>query len=105
MPIVSMLNTIFPFGSFVLHNAKMQVVGDARRKRARMAAQDVDVAPVHSKTLPFLLSAPGKNRGSPRGTGFGVGKGTNGMGRTSSPEVPSATLRTGSLTPRTERCV
>ncbi|HET6218503.1 MAG TPA: hypothetical protein VFE27_15875, partial [Acidobacteriaceae bacterium] len=72
----------------------------AKLKRACMAAQDVDVAAVHSKTLPFLLSAPGKNRGGPPGAGFGGGKGTNGMGRTSSPEVPSATLRTGSSTPR-----
>jgi|HubBroStandDraft_6_1064221.scaffolds.fasta_scaffold844674_2 hypothetical protein len=35
----------------------------------------------------FLLSAPGKNRGGPPGAGFGVGKGTIGMGRTSSPGV------------------
>jgi hypothetical protein len=67
--------------------AKIQVVGDAKLKRACMAAQDVGVAAVHSKTLPFLLSAPGKNRGGPPGAGFGVGKGTNGMGRTSSPGV------------------
>ena len=40
--------------------AKIQVVGDAKLKRACMAAQDVNVAAVHSKTLPFLLSAPGK---------------------------------------------
>jgi hypothetical protein len=44
----------------MLLSAKIQVVGDAKLKRACMAAQDVDVAAVHSKTLPFLLSAPGK---------------------------------------------
>ena len=81
----------------MLLNAKIQVVGDAKLKRACMAAQDVDVAAVHSKTLPFFALAPRENRGGPPGAGFGVGKGTNGMGRTSSPGVPS--------TPRTERCV
>ncbi|HET6220423.1 MAG TPA: hypothetical protein VFE27_25565, partial [Acidobacteriaceae bacterium] len=72
-----------PLRLLMLLNAKIQVVGDAKLKRACMDAQDVDVAAVHSKTLPFLLSAPGKNRGGPPGAGFGVGKGTNGMGRTS----------------------
>ena len=38
--------------------AKIQVVGDAKLKRACMAAQDVDVAAVHSKTLPFFCSRP-----------------------------------------------
>src|SRR5580704_2016239 len=38
--------------------AKIQVVGDAKLKRACIAAQDVDVAAVHSKTLPFLCSRP-----------------------------------------------
>src|SRR6202166_4791086 len=94
-----------PLRLFMLHNAKIQVVGDAKRKRTCMAAQDVDVAPVHSKTLPFLLSAPGKNRGGPSGTCFRFGKGTIGVGRTSSPGLPSATLRTGSSTPRTQSCV
>jgi hypothetical protein len=75
-----------PLRLLMLLNAKIQVVG-AKLKRACMAAQDVDVAAVHSKTLPFLLSAPGKNRGGPPGAGFGGGKGTNGMGRTSSPGV------------------
>ena len=52
-------NTILPFG-FMLHNAKIQVVGDAKLKRACMAAQDVDVAAVHSKTLPFFALGPGE---------------------------------------------
>jgi hypothetical protein len=47
--------------------------------------------------LTFFALAPRENRGGPPGAGFGVGKGTNGMGRTSSPGGPS--------TPRTERCV
>ena len=33
----------------------------------------------------FFALGPGENRGGPPGAGFGVGKGTNGMGRTSSP--------------------
>jgi hypothetical protein len=40
--------------------AKIQVVGDAKLKRACMAAQDVDVATVHSKTLPFFALGPGE---------------------------------------------
>ena len=35
----------------------------------------------------FCVLGPGKNRGGPPGAGFGVGKGTIGMGRTSSPGV------------------
>ena len=38
--------------------AKIQVVGDAKLKRA-MAAEDVDVAARHCKTLPFALD-PGE---------------------------------------------
>ena len=38
------------------------------------------------RSLLFALD-PGKNRGGPPGAGFGGGKGTNGMGRTSSPGV------------------
>ena len=54
-------NTIFPLRLLMLLlSAKIQVVGNAKLKRACMAAQDVNVAAVHSKTLPFLLSAPGK---------------------------------------------
>jgi hypothetical protein len=53
-------NTILPFGSLCSLARKIQVAGDAKLKRACMAAQDVNVAAVHSKTLPFLLSAPGK---------------------------------------------
>ena len=33
-----------PLRLFMLHNAKIQVVGDAKLKRACMAAQDVNVA-------------------------------------------------------------
>ena len=69
--------------SVVLLNAKIQVAGDAKLKRA----EDVDVAAGHSKTLPFFALGPGKNRGGSPGAGFGGGKGTNGMGRTSSPGV------------------
>ena len=49
-----------PLRLLMLLSAKIQVVGDAKLKRACMAVQDVNVAAVHSKTLPFLLSAPGK---------------------------------------------
>ena len=49
-----------PLRLLMLLSAKIQVAGDAKLKRACMAAQDVNVAAVHSKTLPFLLSAPGK---------------------------------------------
>src|SRR5580704_15297189 len=37
--------------------------------------------------VPFRPLGPGENRGGPPGAGFGVGKGTIGMGRTSSPGV------------------
>ena len=75
--------------------AKIHVAGDAKQKRACIAAEDVDMAAAQSKTLPFLLSAPGRN-GGPPGAGFGGGKGTNGVGRIKSAWGPS--------TPRTERC-
>ena len=76
-----------PFGCLCSLTRKYSLLVTPTRKRACMAAADVDVAAGQSKTLPFLLSAPGKNRGGPPAAGFGAGKGTNGMGRTSGPGV------------------
>ena len=42
----------------MLHNAKIQVVGDAKLKRACMAAENVDVAAGHSKMLAVLVVGP-----------------------------------------------
>ena len=50
-----------------------------------MAAEDVDWPTDLARR--YLFSAPVKNRGVPPAAGFGGGKGTNGMGRTSSPGV------------------
>jgi hypothetical protein len=41
-----------------LHDAQIQVAGDANVKRARMAAEDVDVAAGHSKMLPIFVLGP-----------------------------------------------
>src|ERR1700685_4262914 len=41
----------------MLHDAQIQVAGDANVKRACMAAEDVDVAARHSKMLAVLVSA------------------------------------------------
>jgi hypothetical protein len=43
-----------------LHDTQIQVAGDANVKRARMAAEYVDVASGHSKMLAVLVVTPGK---------------------------------------------
>ena len=47
----------------MLHDAQIQVAGDANVKRACMAAENVDVAAGHSRMLPVLVLGPGKDRG------------------------------------------
>jgi hypothetical protein len=42
----------------VLHDAQIQVAGDANVKRACMAAENVDVAAAHSKMLAVLVVGP-----------------------------------------------
>jgi hypothetical protein len=42
----------------MLHDAQIQVAGDANVKRACMAAQNVDVAAGHSKMLAVLVLSP-----------------------------------------------
>jgi len=48
----------------MLHDAQIQMAGDANLKRACMAAENVDVATGHGKMLAVLvLGPPGKDRG------------------------------------------
>src|SRR6202051_4853578 len=47
----------------MLHDAQIQVAGDANVKRACMAAENVDVAAAHGKMLAVLVLGPGKDRG------------------------------------------
>jgi hypothetical protein len=54
----------------ILHDAQIQVAGDANLKRACMAAGNVDVAAGHSKTLAVLVVGPGKDRGGPARCGL-----------------------------------
>jgi hypothetical protein len=55
-----------------LHDAQIQVAGDANVKRARMAAENVDVAAGHSKMLAKVLGSrpQGKTVAGPPGGGF-----------------------------------
>jgi hypothetical protein len=46
----------------MLHDAQMQVAGDANVKRACMAAENVDVAAGHSKMLAVLVVGPSERR-------------------------------------------
>ena len=56
----------------MLHDAQIQIAGDANVKRACMAAENVDVAAGHSKMLASSwFSAPGKDRGGPARCGLG----------------------------------
>src|SRR5271155_4813984 len=45
----------FPRALLMLHDAQIQVAGDANVKRACMAAENVDVAAGHSKMLAVLV--------------------------------------------------
>jgi hypothetical protein len=50
----------------MLHDAQIQVAGNADVKRAWMAAENINVAAGHRKMLASSwLSAPGKDRGGP----------------------------------------
>src|ERR1700720_2659 len=53
----------FPRALLMLHDAQIQVAGDATVKRACLAAENVDVAAGHSKMLPVLVLGPGQDRG------------------------------------------
>ena len=56
----------------MLHDTEIQVAGDANVKRARMAAENVDVSAGHSKMLASSwFSAPGKDRSGPARCGLG----------------------------------
>jgi hypothetical protein len=44
----------------MLHDAQIQVAGDANVKRACLATENVDVAPGHSKMLAVLVVGPGE---------------------------------------------
>ena len=58
------LSETFQRALLMLHDAQIQVAGDANVKRACMAAENVDVAAGHSKTLASSwFSAPGEDRG------------------------------------------
>ena len=54
----------------MLHDAQIQIAGDANVERACMAAENVDVAARHSKMLAVLLSALRKTVAGPPGAGF-----------------------------------
>jgi hypothetical protein len=55
----------FPRAFLMLHDTDIQVAGDANVKRARMAAENVDVGAGHSKMLASSWSRPqGKTVGS-----------------------------------------
>src|ERR1700692_3883387 len=53
----------FPRALLMLHDAQIQVAGDANVKRAGMAAENVDVAAGHGKMLAVLVLGPGKDGG------------------------------------------
>jgi hypothetical protein len=55
----------------MLHDAQIQVAGDANVKPAYVAAEKVDGATGHCKMPTFLVSAPGKDRGGSAKSGFG----------------------------------
>jgi hypothetical protein len=56
----------------MLHDAQIQVAGDANVKRACMAAENVDVAAGHRKMLASSwFPAQGKTVAGPPGAGFG----------------------------------
>jgi hypothetical protein len=70
------------------------------------AAENVNVGAGHSKMQQVLGSRPqGKTVAGPLGPGLGGRKVPSGIGKISTAEVPSATLRTGSSTPRHKRCI
>jgi hypothetical protein len=54
----------------MLHDAQIQVAGDANVKRACMAAENVDVLPDIARCQQSLLSVPGKDRGGPARCGL-----------------------------------
>jgi hypothetical protein len=71
----------------MLHDAQIQVAGNADVKRACMAAEDVDVAAGHSKMLAVLVLGPRETVAGPPGAGFGGRKAPSGMGKISTLEV------------------
>jgi hypothetical protein len=54
----------------MLHDAQIQIAGDANVKRACMAAENVDVAAGHSKMLAVLVVGPRESRGGPARCGL-----------------------------------
>jgi hypothetical protein len=84
----------FQLALLMLDDAQIQVAGDANVKRARMAAENVDVVAGHSKMLAVLVVGPRERSWRARQLRASVvEKARNGMGKISPLGVPSATLR------------